>query len=183
MLRMLRYSFYAVLVSTLVIGIQAFAAGASAPSKAPAARPVGKPRASMSAKVPRTPYERIFAPGVARSLKAGDGGNQTKGAQPAMRAAATEPTANFAGYPGGLLYTACGADLFGTGLCAASQILTADFNRDGKQDIAYLTVFGTIDVLFGDGHGAFAAPVETLGPPGETGTISSAVVADMNGDG
>src|SRR5258708_27086667 len=108
MLRILRCSFFAVLVSMLVTGIQVFATGATAPSKAPVARPKAKSRASMPAKVPRTPYERIFEPGLARSLKAGSGGRERESVRPAVRAAAAgEPSANFAGYPAGSLFTAC----------------------------------------------------------------------------
>jgi len=93
MLRIVRGAFFAVLISVLVTGMLAFAAGASAPSKTPVTRPAVKPRVSMSAKVPRTPYERIFAPGLARSLKTASGGSERESARPAARsAAALSPT-------------------------------------------------------------------------------------------
>jgi hypothetical protein len=108
MLRIVRCSFFAVLVSMLMIGIQAFAAAAAVPYKALAQRPAVKPRASMSAKAPRTPYERIFAPGLARSLKAAGGGSGRERVRPAARAATPEePSANFAGYPAGSLFATC----------------------------------------------------------------------------
>ena len=156
----------------------------------------------MSAKVPRTPYERIFAPGLARSLKIASGGSERMRVRPAARAAAAEePSANFAGYPAGSLIATCPPLMIGTGLCNAGSVVAADFNRDGKQDIAYFTPYfffpsggedelTVLNVALGDGKGGFAAPIVTGGgdigaPPVPSFQVlaSTAVVADLNGDG
>ncbi|HJR08828.1 MAG TPA: FG-GAP-like repeat-containing protein [Pyrinomonadaceae bacterium] len=60
-------------------------------------------------------------------------------------------------------------------------IVVADFNRDGKADIALRAVSlgDSVSVLLGDGHGGFAAPVNYY-----TGFRSGAVaIGDFNRDG
>jgi hypothetical protein len=200
MLRILRCSFYAALLSMLATGVPAFAANTTAPPKTFIAQSMGKLRVRRSAKVPRTPYERIFAPGVERSVKANGVESKGQRARPAV-AAAEEMSANFAGYPAGSLFTACPAPMIGTGVCNASAFVAADFNQDGKQDIAYFTPYGiypyggiaeltVLNVALGDGKGGFAAPIVTGGgdigaPPVTTFQVfdSTAVAADLNGDG
>src|SRR5512140_1658885 len=61
----------------------------------------------------------------------------------------------------------------------ASAVVIADFNGDGRPDLAVTSnTAGTVSVLLGTGGGAFAAPV-----PYTTGTLPYAVVAaDVNAD-
>jgi hypothetical protein len=60
-------------------------------------------------------------------------------------------------------------------------IVLGDFNGDGKLDIAVgdkVVPWGTVAVLFGDGHGSFSAPTFTL-----VGPVVSLAAGDFNGDG
>ena len=93
-----------------------------------------------------------FAPSVSSSLthQTGPIASAANGFQPAMS------------YPGG-------------GITAA----VADFNRDGKADLAIANEFGGINVLFGNGDGTFQPPVNYPLPSG----ASSIAVADFNRDG
>ena len=56
------------------------------------------------------------------------------------------------------------------------DVIAADFNKDGKLDLA-LTVAGTLVTMLGRGDGTFAAPVSY---PVETDSVQA---ADVNGDG
>ena len=58
-------------------------------------------------------------------------------------------------------------------------IVVADFNGDGKPDIATANVSGSVAILLNNGDGTFANGVNILVP----GTPSSLVTADFNGDG
>ena len=59
-------------------------------------------------------------------------------------------------------------------------IATADFNGDGKPDIAAGNLDGTITVLMGQGGGKFAAPVHLHTGADE---LRAVLAVDMNGDG
>ena len=63
---------------------------------------------------------------------------------------------------------------------SASSIWLADFNGDGHLDILAVT-FPKLQILFGDGHGGFGAPVAI--PQSGIPAIGPTVVADFNGDG
>lgn len=58
------------------------------------------------------------------------------------------------------------------------EVAVGDFNRDGKQDLAFSTYLATAVVL-GDGAGGFRPPVVYKGP----GYSYELLVKDMNGDG
>jgi len=63
---------------------------------------------------------------------------------------------------------------------SASSVWVADFNGDGHLDILAVT-FPKLQILFGDGKGGFAAPVNI--PQSGIPAIGPTVVADFNGDG
>ncbi len=60
------------------------------------------------------------------------------------------------------------------------QVLTADFNSDGNQDLVFLQVF-RITVVLGNGDGTFRPPIHM--PVTATPYISSMAVGDFNNDG
>jgi len=67
---------------------------------------------------------------------------------------------------------------FSTGGTATRQAVIGDFNRDGKNDVAF-ALSGGASVLLGDGHGGFGAPLII-----PTSTLSTALVtADLDSDG
>lgn len=83
------------------------------------------------------------------------------------------------------LFTVGGTFPVGSGAAssgvASAEMVTADFNRDGKADLAILnTNDRTITLLFGDGTGKFTqAPSGPISAP-YTYAIAT---ADFNGDG
>src|SRR5689334_7173815 len=65
-------------------------------------------------------------------------------------------------------------------LSFAGQVLTGDFNHDGRPD---LLVYGAgLSVLLNNGSGSFGAAINSSLPSGAT-TIAQVALADLNGDG
>ena len=68
----------------------------------------------------------------------------------------------------------------------AFEFATADFNNDGKQDIAALNNGGTVSLLLGNGDGTLQPPI-TYDEPLDAGSgapdFKAFVAADVNGDG
>ncbi|MGO4517825.1 FG-GAP repeat domain-containing protein [Terriglobus sp. 2YAB30_2] len=67
------------------------------------------------------------------------------------------------------------------GIADSAQVLdvvAADFDNDGIQDVAVLCIGGTFDVFFGNGDGTFAGPVATAIQT----SPRSIAVGDFNGD-
>ncbi len=60
------------------------------------------------------------------------------------------------------------------------QVLTADFNGDGNQDLVFLQVF-RITMVLGNGDGTFQPPIHM--PVNATGHFSAMAVGDFNNDG
>jgi len=56
-------------------------------------------------------------------------------------------------------------------------LTTADFNADGKLDLAVVDSANVVSIYLGNGDGTFQAPIDT------TGRGDSVVAADFNGDG
>lgn len=82
-------------------------------------------------------------------------------------------------------FTAGASYLTGAGL-DAEGIAVADFNGDGKQDLAVSdSLIQTVTILTGNGDGTFTAgtPVSAGLPPGSTAKLHQVVAADFNGDG
>jgi hypothetical protein len=68
-----------------------------------------------------------------------------------------------------------------TGLYGVSQLVTGDFNRDGKLDVAAADTTSRISTLLGRGDGTFE-PARTF-DLGTGQTPRSLAVSDLNGDG
>lgn len=164
-------------------------------------KPVANFSQALSKRKPRTPYERIFAPGLSRLIG------------PSARSAATAPSPtsphslvrsaddtpaslNFAGYPAAPVIPACPAADTAAGFCAPLNPVSADFNQDGKPDIAVYAAHIFSDqsaelvpmVLLGDGKGGLGAPIVSGGgslqaPPANYTVAGKPVAVDMNGDG
>lgn len=68
----------------------------------------------------------------------------------------------------------------GTGSDGPTTVIVADFNGDGRQDVAVGNESGTVNILLGNGDGTFQAPV-----PFNAGTSELVQIAagDFNGDG
>src|SRR5262249_13822246 len=64
--------------------------------------------------------------------------------------------------------------------CSARGVAVADFNGDGRLDIAVADGGSTVDILFGNGDGTFRTPVRY---PVGAAAPASIVVADFNRDG
>jgi hypothetical protein len=99
------------------------------------------------------------------------------------------PTPNFGAYvnapayPGTTTYeSAAGTSYYG-GTVGATVEVTADFNKDGKPDIAVIQENGTLNILFNDGNGGLQAPVSYINPNYMTSYIFCMYAADVNGDG
>jgi hypothetical protein len=85
------------------------------------------------------------------------------GVGPAARVASeAEPSGSFGGYLSDPLSPACVSNLLEEDDCEGVSILAADFNKDGKQDLAVLFRTGALSTLLGDGNGGFSAPIENL---------------------
>jgi len=86
-----------------------------------------------------------------------------------------------AGHASGQVPSFSQPKLYKTGL-GPEQVAVADFNLDGKPDIAVLNAagLGSFSILLGNGDGTFSAPLNTsLG----TSAPKALLVADFNGDG
>jgi len=69
----------------------------------------------------------------------------------------------------------------GTYTPSPDGIAMADLNKDGQPDIVTANLAGSVSVLLGAPHGAFAAPAQYPTSPCQIST--SVVLADFNGDG
>src|ERR1019366_1524815 len=64
---------------------------------------------------------------------------------------------------------------------ASGQIFTADFNGDGKPDLAVLDYStGAVAVLLGNGSGGF---MNAAGLPAQRGDLYAMTIGDFNNDG
>ena len=66
---------------------------------------------------------------------------------------------------------------------SASLIVVGDFNNDGNPDIASASSLGRMAVIFGDGKGAFGAPLTFTANLGNAVQLTNLAVSDLNGDG
>lgn len=144
--------------------------------------PHGQP-APAKAKV-MTPFERLIAPQMDKLSQ------QSAGARPNSRSTPTRAAAtgvdgssvNFPGFVNAPFTTIRDGDSY-----PAYSSVTADFNNDGKMDVATIKIDGTISVLLNPGTFANINTVTPItsnnnGDPGEN-YVEYVIAADMNGDG
>jgi hypothetical protein len=132
-----------------------------------------------------TPAERLLMPYLnARvTTSSSEKPSQQASIRPASAPGANQP--NFGGYltapfyPG-RLESSCIADPFN---CGVTVNLTADFNQDGKPDIAVIQSDGTLNILLNDGSGGLSTPVSYLNPTYSSSFIQQGFAVDINNDG
>jgi len=132
----------------------------------------------------RTPADRLLIPYLDARDAAGAGKSLTHALdRPAISAQPGLP--NFGGYLAAPFYPArlepsCITDPYN---CGVTIELTADFNKDGKPDIAVLQSDGTLNILFNNGSGGLSAPVSYLNPNYSSSFIQQGFAVDVNNDG
>jgi hypothetical protein len=132
--------------------------------------------ASQRGRVPLAPQD--YARERAQALRAGNR-RALPGQMPSVQAAASgAATPGFGGFFAGKFTE-------GGNLSEATTLVTADFNHDGKPDVAAVDFGGHIEVLLNDGKGGFEAPISTFAYAGNVmiTRVSSMVAEDLNGDG
>ena len=144
-------------------------------------------RAPVPPSKARTPLDRLLKPYLSKRLAA-DAGAHSALAKPASASrdsALAVASPNFGGYltapfyPG-RLEPSCITDPYN---CGVAVELTADFDKDGKPDIAVLQADGTLNILLNNGKGGLSTPVSYLNPNYSSSYIQQGFVADVNNDG
>ena len=134
----------------------------------------------------KSPLEQRLLPYVKAHLAAGAKLTPVKAqAARATSNASGTPLPNFGGYVTAPYYPAilqpsCVATPF---QCGTSVELTADFNKDGKSDIAVVQSQGVLNLLINNGTGTFSAPVSYANPNFSSSFVGVAFTADLNKDG
>lgn len=134
----------------------------------------------------QTPAEKAMA--AFQKIHKASSAPKAAGVRP-MQSTSSTPSPNFGGYinapayPGTSTYTTAAGTSYPEGTSGGTVELTADFNKDGKPDIAVIEEDGTLNILFNDGKGGLQAPVSYLNPNYLTSMIFCMYAADVNGDG
>ena len=135
----------------------------------------------------RTPVERLLKPHLDDRLKALAGVKSTRPMAMTTLPQSSTVTAqpNFGGYLSAPFYPAilepsCVADLNN---CGVGVELAADFNKDGKPDIAVIQFDGTLNILLNNGAGGLSTPVSYLNPNYSTTSLQQGFAVDLNNDG
>ena len=151
----------------------------------PSAAPVTSHTHPAPAKAkPMTPFDRLIAPQL-RKFATQSAGARPRSAPAGTRAAATGvdgSNVNFPGFVSAPFMTIKDGDTY-----TADSSVTADFNNDGKMDVATIKIDGTINVLLNPGTFAGIKNVSPItsnndGDPTDI-YVEYVVAADMNGDG
>jgi hypothetical protein len=130
----------------------------------------------------QTPEEQVLIPFLnAHASKA------SQKAEDVLRPLDTSYTSTplFGGYVNSQNFTAINTSSLTSGVSdfAAIVEVAADFNKDGKTDIADLQEDGTLNILINNGQGGLNVPVSYLNPNYPTTNVFVAYAVDVNGDG
>jgi FG-GAP-like repeat len=174
---------FSILVGCASLGSLAQTTRSVAP--APHTVPLQQQQQEMPARF-RSPLQQIVLPQLQKRLAAA--ASQKTTLSNSVRSASigvTATTPNFAGFNTAPYYpaiqqTSCLADPYN---CGVGVVLTADFDKDGKPDVAVVQYDGTLDILLNNGNGGFAAPASYANPTYSTTELQQAFVADFNNDG
>ena len=148
------------------------------------AQSMGKPR-TITPSTPATPFERKMRP-LLNQLKFPAASRAASSLGP--EADATElTTPNFGGYVSAPMYSARASnsiayDPLNNGV---QTVMSADFDKDGKPDVAVMQFDGTLNILHNAGNGVLSAPQGYLNPNPNVGSenVTQAFAVDLNGDG
>jgi len=172
-----------ILLALAVAGNVAVAASRAVSTRQSASRPAAAYR-TASTKA-RTPAERLLLPAIEKRAAASSARAKSAAQPRALDTGVSSAMADFGGFLAAPYYPArldasCLVDPY---TCGVTVAVTADFNQDGKPDIAVLQEDGTLNILLNTGNGAFAAPVAYSNPNGSSTEIMQAFAVDVNKDG
>jgi hypothetical protein len=146
---------------------------------------VATSKATVEASKSLTPAERLLKPYLSTRLAVAtaDKSVRPETARPAFATPPGQP--NFGGFLSPAFYPARLASTCVTEPvnCGVSIELTADFDHDGKPDIAALQNNGTLNVLLNNGTGGLATPVSYINPNYSTSVVDLGFAVDVNNDG
>jgi hypothetical protein len=141
---------------------------------------------TVTSRKPATPFERTMRPLLAQ-LKPSAANGVVAGRFQSAADTAGLTTPNFGGYVNTINYQSRASnsiayDPLNNGV---QSLFSADFDQDGKPDLAVMQFDGTLNILHNAGDGAFAAPQGYLNPNPNVGSenVSQAFAVDLNGDG
>jgi hypothetical protein len=146
------------------------------PRRAQASKPAASSRF-------QTPYQRIMLPAIEKKLAA-RAANHTSHPAAAAPAASPAPAPNFGSFVAAPYFpaqpqSAC----IVSDNCGLFSSTAADFDQDGKQDLAVVQYDGTLNILLNDGKDGFQAPATYANPDFLTTSVQQVLVADVNSDG
>jgi hypothetical protein len=135
----------------------------------------------------RTPYERIFAPGLKKLLGQQRNGpvQTTRKAVKSAQVSAGSATPTFGGFYAGstwLIQTDAVAQADPSNWGAVWSV-SADFNKDGHPDVVTISSDGILSMVLNNGSGGFLAPVINFDALPLGASISYLGVGDFNNDG
>jgi hypothetical protein len=136
-----------------------------------------------------SPFQRVIAPHLATILKgmkaAGPETGRSGDARPRANAAGASGANGGFNFPGFVSAPFLTLNDGSSSDYAVAGTITADFNHDGKPDVAVVKEDGTISVILSPGPGiATQTPIVTSSNGNEFGIyLAYVVAADMNGDG
>jgi hypothetical protein len=169
------------LLSLSIVVLLALPASARTTNRA-AAFAAPPQKAQVPVRPARTPMERLMLPYLGKRMAARSPQSLSRRLNAAD--APSIPSSNFGGYLTAPYFPArqessCITDPYN---CGVTSSVSADFDNDGKQDIAVFQADGTLNILLNQG-GSFAAPVSYANPNYSSTFIEEAFAVDLNQDG